>query len=325
MLRVSLPLLAGLAAVMAISLSLGPANVSLLDALLSGDSGAGVVASKVVWDLRLPRAVSAAACGMGLAACGVVFQALLANPLAEPFVLGVSGGAAAAAALATLAGASMLAVNGWAFAGAVITTFLVLGLASRKGVAAPAALLLSGVVANTFFGAAVMLATSLAAEERLYSMLFWLYGDLGRAGGTSAALSLVVAASCSLLFFLRSRQLNLLAAGEELARDLGVNVTGERLLLYLAASLCIGVLVSACGIVGFVGLIVPHTLRLMLGGDHRVLLPASALAGGLFLVACDTFARTVAAPLELPVGVVTAALGAPFFAFMLRRGRFFPW
>jgi iron complex transport system permease protein len=180
-------------------------------------------------------------------------------------------------------------------------------------------LLLAGIVANTFFAALIMLATTLAAEERLYSIIFWLYGDLGRPELGEALLSLAVAVAATAAFIRRSHRLNLLAAGAEAAADLGLEVGRERLFFYLVASLAVGVVVASCGLIGFVGLIVPHIVRLVLGSDHRLLLPAAGVAGAAFLVAADVAARSLLPPLELPVGVVTAFLGAPFFALLLRR------
>jgi iron complex transport system permease protein len=298
----------------AVSLSVGASGLTILD-VLSGSP----LARTVVLELRLPRLLAGMAAGLSLSACGVVFQAVLSNPLAEPFVLGVAGGAAAAAALAMLAGASPLVCALAAFLGAALTTLAVLGLARRQGELSGAMLLLAGIVANTFFAALIMLATSLAAEEKLYSIIFWLYGDLGRPGLTEALLALGAGVAATVIFILRSPRLNLLAAGSEAAADLGLEVGRERLILYLAASLAVGVVVATCGLIGFVGLIVPHMVRLALGSDHRLLLPAAAVAGAAFLVAADVAARSLIAPQELPVGVVTAFLGAPFFALLLRR------
>jgi iron complex transport system permease protein len=218
-----------------------------------------------------------------------------------------------------LAGASPLVCALAAFLGAALTTLAVLGLARRQGELSGAMLLLAGIVANTFFAALIMLATSLAAEEKLYSIIFWLYGDLGRPRLAEALLALGAGVAATVIFVLRSPRLNLLAAGSEAAADLGLEVGRERLILYLAASLAVGVVVATCGLIGFVGLIVPHMVRLALGSDHRLLLPAAAVAGAAFLVAADVAARSLIAPQELPVGVVTAFLGAPFFALLLRR------
>ncbi len=303
-----------LAGACAVSLSVGPSGLTIWDGLSGGEP-----ARTIVLGLRLPRLISGMAAGCALSACGVVFQGVLGNPLAEPFVLGVAGGAAAAAALAMLAGAGHWQAGLSAFLGAALTTLLVFGLARRRGELSAAMLLLAGIVANTFFSALIMLATFLAAEERLYSVIFWLYGDLGRPGLAEATAALAVAVGAALLFFLRSARLNLLATGAEAAADLGLEVGRERLFFYLVASLAVGVVVATCGLIGFVGLIVPHLARLALGPDHRLLVPAAAVGGAAFLVVCDVAARGLLSPLELPVGVVTAFLGAPFFALLLRR------
>lgn len=310
----TLPALGLLALVAAASLSVGAAGVTLLDAL-----GGSPLAQTIVFKLRLPRLIAGAAAGLSLSACGVVFQGVLGNPLADPFVLGVAGGAAAAAALAMLAGASPPVCALAAFGGAAATTLAVLGLASRRGELSAAMLLLAGIVANTFFAALIMLATSLAAEEKLTSILFWLYGDLSRPHLGAALLALGAGLAATVLFTLRSHRLNLLAAGAEAAADLGLEVGRERLFFYMVASLAVGVVVATCGLIGFVGLIVPHIVRLAAGSDHRLLVPTAAVAGAAFLAAADLAARSLMAPLELPVGVVTAFLGAPFFALLLRR------
>jgi iron complex transport system permease protein len=313
----TLPFAALLAVASVISLSVGPSRLTLLDGLSGSE-----LARTVVFRLRLPRLIAGIAAGMALSSCGVVFQGVLGNPLAEPFVVGVAGGAAAAATLAMLAGASQLQTVLAAFGGAAATTLAVLGLARRRGELSEAMLLLAGIVANTFFAALIMLATSLAAEERLYSVIFWLYGDLSRPQLAESLVALAVALAATVLFTLRSHRLNLLAAGADAAADLGLDVGRERLFFYVLASLAVGVVVATCGLIGFVGLIVPHMVRLALGSDHRLLLPSAAVAGAAFLVASDLAARTLLAPTELPVGVVTAFLGAPFFALLLRRRGF---
>jgi len=312
--RRSLPFAALLILASALSLSVGPSGLGLAD-LVSGSA----LARTVILGLRLPRLIAGVAAGLSLSACGVVFQGVLGNPLAEPFVLGVAGGAAAAACLAMLAGLPPLACGVAAFAGAALTTLAVLGLGRRGGQVSAAMLLLAGIVANTFFAALIMLATSLASEERLYNIILWLYGDLGRPGLAGALAALAAGLAATILFVARSRRLNLLAAGGEDAADLGLDVGRERLVFYLAASLATGAVVATCGLIGFVGLIVPHMVRLALGSDHRALIPAAALAGAAFLVLADLAARSLFAPLELPVGIVTAFLGAPFFALQLRR------
>lgn len=300
-----------LAALAAGSVSLSPAE--LLGAL-GGEPG---LARDVVMELRLPRALGAFAVGGLLALAGALMQVLLGNPLADPYVLGVSGGAAVGALLALLLGVAGITVTAGAFVGALASIVLVFGLANSRGERSPTRLLLTGVVMAAGWGAGINLLLTLAPDAPLRGMLFWLMGDLS--GASFPGVGLAVLAIGLLVTLPFARDLNLLARGELQAGALGVSVGRLRLHLYLVASLLTAAAVTLGGSIGFVGLIIPHLLRLLAGSDHRFLLPASALAGGALLTAADTLARTALAPQQLPVGVLTALLGVPVFLYLLTR------
>lgn len=320
-------ILAGLvgAAVVAIGVSVGLGPVGLgpgeiLAAL--GGSGDPVVVT-IVRDLRLPRSMLAALVGGALALAGAVFQALLRNPLADPYVLGVSSGAGVGAVVAIalgLAAASRWAVPAGALTGAVVAITIVL----RIGTAVDRRpdiriLLLAGVVAGTFFNACILLVLSLVEVEAFRSAMFWMMGGLS--GATWWSVGFVAAASVPALAAATAlaRSFDLLAVGEETAEALGTPVPAVQRGAYLAASLLTAAAVVVAGGIGFVGLVVPHAVRMAWGGGHRLLLPASFLAGAAFLPLADTLARLAVAPAELPLGVVTAFIGVPFFLMLLRR------
>ncbi|SBS27548.1 Hemin transport system permease protein HmuU [Marinomonas aquimarina] len=273
----------------------------------------------LVWELRVPRVLAAFATGGLLAVAGALMQILLRNPLADPYVLGISGGASVAALLAILAGITGVFLSGAAFIGAVLSTLLVFGLAQGVGRASPMRLLLTGVVIAAGWGACITLMLALAPPQKIPGMLFWLMGDLSYAH-TPWLAWLVLVPICFVLMPL-GRSLNVLARGPMQAAALGVNVKQLERLVFVIASLLTAVAVTTAGSIGFVGLVVPHMLRLVLGNDQRLILPACALAGGTLVTLADTLARTVIAPEQLPVGVITALLGVPTFLFLLRRGR----
>lgn len=276
----------------------------------------------IVRELRLPRSIQAALVGGALAASGATFQALLRNPLAEPYVLGVSGGAAVGAVLAVVAGflPSALTVSAAAFVGAIAAIALVFRIAATAGRTLDTrVLLLAGVVAGAFFNAVILLALTFADAESFRSAVFWMMGSFsGATWAGDGVLALAVAAGLAVLFAL-SRPLNLLAVGEDTAAYLGTRVERTKLVALGTASLLTAVSVAAAGVIGFVGLVVPHVVRMLWGGDHRFLLPASVLMGAAGMVLVDALARTATAPTELPVGVVTAFVGVPFFVWLLRR------
>lgn len=271
----------------------------------------------ILLTLRLPRLLAAFAVGGLLATAGALLQVLLRNPLADPYILGVSGGAAVAALLAMSAGLAGFWVNGSALLGALVATLLVFGFAHGRGSWTPARLLLTGVVFAALWGALISFILAVATDHHLRGMLFWLMGDLSMADRIYVPLLALLLALFVLLPF--ARELNLLARGEITAASLGIHIQRLRLLIYFVASLLTAVAVTTAGSIGFVGLIVPHMLRLLVGSDHRILLPASALLGGILLMLADTLARTLIAPQQLPVGVLTALLGAPVFLYLLQR------
>ena len=273
----------------------------------------------IVRELRLPRALAGFACGGLLALAGALMQVLLRNPLADPYVLGISGGAGVGAMFAILFGLSAAGLNFLAFAGALSAMLIVFGLAHGDGAWTQTRLLLTGVIVAAGCGALIALMLSIAPEHKLRGMLFWLMGDLSQSGTPWIALAVLVAALVASLPF--ARELNLLARGHDTAQSLGVDVRRLRYSIYAIASLVTAMAVTSAGSIGFVGLIVPHLVRLAIGNDQRLLLPASVLAGGALLTFADTLARTVIAPQQLPVGVLTALIGVPVFLFLLARHR----
>ena len=274
-------------------------------------------ATTIVQELRLPRALTAFATGALLALAGALMQVLLRNPLADPYVLGISGGAAVGALGAMLLGFSMAIARPCALAGALLSMLLVFGLAHGEGRWSHTRLLLTGVIVASGWGALITLLLTLAPDAQLRGMLFWLIGDLSGASGYGVALVVLLAAL--LLLTPWTRDLNQLARGDLVAASLGVNVALLRWGIYVIASLATATAVTTGGAIGFVGFVIPHALRLLIGNDQRLLLPAVALAAGAFLVLADTLARTIAAPLQLPVGVITALVGVPLFLLLLAR------
>lgn len=315
-----------LAAAVLLALGVGPSGITPGDvagALLGADRADPGV--DIVRRIRLPRAVLAALVGASLATSGVIFQALLRNPLADPFVLGVSGGAALGGILALSLGATLglgyAAVPPAAFAGCLVTTLLLYLIAGRGSRVSATSLLLTGVVFNAFASAAIVFLASLAGLMESGRIFIWLIGNLSSARVDLwpwLAVFLAVGLACAMPF---ARGLNALALGEETAERLGVSTERDKRVLIVATSLMVGAAVSASGLVGFVGLIIPHLLRLVIGPDHRLLVPSAALGGAAFLVVCDTVARTVLGGRELPVGAITALAGGPLFLYLLRRSQ----
>jgi iron complex transport system permease protein len=291
-------------------------------AVLAGEQSSGPAAD-IVLRVRLPRVLLAMGVGASLAVAGALFQALLRNPLADPFVLGVSGGAALGGTLVLSLGAGLglgyAAVAPAAFAGAVLATLLLYAVAGTRGRLSATNLLLTGVVFNAFASAAIIFLASLAGLTETTTIFLWLIGSLEGArpevaGWVALFLMLGLAAALPL-----ARGLNLLALGDEAAQQLGIDVERQKKLVLFATSLMVGAAVSAAGLIGFVGLIIPHLLRLLLGPDHRLLIPAAALGGAAFLVLCDTLARSLLGGGDLPVGAITALAGGPLFLWLLRR------
>ena len=298
-------------ALMAGSIAVPPREV------FSALAGVDTTTGAIVLELRLPRALAGFACGGLLALAGALMQVLLRNPLADPYVLGISGGAGVGALSAMLLGLAGIGIAGLSFVGALSAMLLVFGLAHGDGSWTQTRLLLTGVVVAAGCGAVVALILSIAPEQKIHGMLFWLMGDLSQVADSLPALAVLALALAVALPF--ARELNLLARGAEQALALGVAVTTLRRLVYVIASLATAAAVTTAGSIGFIGLIVPHLARLAVGNDQRLLLPASALAGGSLLVLADTLARTVVAPIQLPVGVLTALIGVPVFLYLLGK------
>lgn len=311
-------LLVALLASIGLALFTGPESASLGDAM-AGDEKAYAI----LFISRLPRILLAALVGMALASAGGSFQALLRNPLADPFILGVSGGAALGAVAAVGGGLGFTWQTTIAFAGAVASMLAIFGIARARGRLTPTTLLLTGVIFNAFCFALILFVNSVVTMEEAYQILFLLMGSLEPMGaGTIAVLAVCVIAGFAILTAC-SWKMNLLALGDADAASMGVNVGRLRALVFVAASLMVGAAVAASGLIGFVGLAVPHMLRLAIGADHRLLVPASGIAGAAFLVLADAAARTLLMhtgyATELPVGAITAIVGAPLFMLLLRR------
>jgi iron complex transport system permease protein len=304
---------------MALALALGSVTVSPGDLWQVIQGEGSTLHRTLLLDLRLPRTLAAFGTGGLLAVAGALMQVLLRNPLADPYVLGLSGGAAVGALMAMLMGMGTLIISGSAFAGAMLATVLVFGLAHGTGSWTPSRLLLTGVVVAAGWGAMITLMLAITPSYKLPGMLYWLMGDVSYARSPWPAV--VVLAVAVVLIMPLARNLNVLARGPMQAAALGVSVRPLEWTIYVLASLLTATAVTTAGSIGFVGLIVPHMLRLILGNDQRIILPASALAGGTLLVLADTLARTMIAPEQLPVGVITALLGVPTFLYLLHRSR----
>jgi iron complex transport system permease protein len=314
-----------LLAVAAVSLFVGSAGLSpgAVARALAGRAGAESVEAIVTLHLRLPRVLAAMLAGGGLAVAGVAFQGLTRNPLAEPSILGVSSGAAFGVVLAQIFGLGLsaleaLGVATFAFAGALLAAVAVYAIAMVPGGLSIQTLLLGGVIVGIFFTSAITVLISIMDFNRLGGVVHWLLGNLAPIPAGSLALFAVLALLGFWLVLRHARELNLLALGEEAAVQLGVDAERLKRRVFLAAALLTGTVVAFTGPIGFVGLVVPHVLRGLLGQDNRLLVPTALVAGGIFLLAADTLARNVVAPAELSVGVITSFCGAPFFVYLLR-------
>jgi iron complex transport system permease protein len=275
----------------------------------------------ILFDIRLPRILLGACVGASLAVAGAGLQSLLRNPLAEPYLLGVSNGAALGTMLAFVLFQNVEAARPiLAFAGAGIATFAVYRMAKSRTGMNVERLVLSGVIVTTFLSSVIVMLTTLLDAARLRSFTFWLLGDLSQATVNGVYLSGAAVVVATIILTSQARALNLMMVGERDALDFGVEVSRVRWLVFGAASLVVGAAVAASGSVGYVGLIVPHLVRLSVGSDNRLVVPFSAIAGAIFVVLADTIARSAIAPRELPVGAVTALVGAPLFIYLLRKG-----
>lgn len=298
----------------------GAATICALSSLGSSTCGLSTDQFDILFQIRVPRILLAAAVGGSLATAGASYQALLRNPLAEPYLLGISNGAA----VGTMVALVFFGSNEWsrpllAFAGALVATLAVYRLARGRTGATPERLVLAGVIVTTFLSSVIVFVTTMMDVTRIRSFTFWLLGDLSSTSETLLPVSIVIAIAGTVLLTANARSLNLLMLGERDAFDLGVEVGRVRVTVFLIASLLVGSSVAASGSVGYVGLVVPHLVRLSLGSDNRLTIPAAALSGALFVIVADSIARTLIAPRELPVGAITALIGAPLFIYLLRR------
>ncbi|MFH1239265.1 MAG: iron chelate uptake ABC transporter family permease subunit [bacterium] len=276
----------------------------------------------ILFEIRLPRILLGCIVGAGLAVSGAVFQGLLRNPLADPYILGTSSGAALGASLGLLLKLDSFSYGLplTAFLFSILALMLVYGIANSGGRMQLQVLLLAGVIVSTFLAALVMLVMSLAKRE-VQEIIFWIMGNLGQTDYVFIrVVGIMVLAGCAGVYVF-ARDLNIISLGEEKAVYLGIEAEKVKKILFVVTALIVGAVVSISGMIGFVGLIIPHLVRLIVGPDHRILLPASGLVGAIFLILSDTLARTIAAPIEIPVGVITALFGAPFFIFLLIRQR----
>ncbi len=300
-----------------LSLFIGSTSLSFVDFFHLFQGNASQLTQTLVLELRLPRTLAAFACGAMLAIAGVLMQVLLRNPLADPYVLGVSGGASLAALTIMLLGLNAVFITSGAFAGALLSIFLVFLFSHGKGGWTVSRLLLTGIVMASGWMAVISFILVISPPDKIHGMLFWLMGDLSY--DRPLAPAYVILAVGFLLTLPLSRQLNVMIWGEKQAASLGVNVKRLRLSIFFISSLLTAGAVSLAGGIGFVGLVVPHFIRLLVGNEHRVLIPASALAGGILVVLADTAARSVMAPQQIPVGILTASIGVPLFLYLLRR------
>lgn len=309
------------------SLSIGSVGISAkkIISLMCGE-GKGTTEYNILFNIRLPRILLGFAIGGSLSLAGVIAQGMFRNPLVEPYTLGISGGAALGVCLSIVlrlvARAGLLSLPLCGFLGAIFVIILVYSLSRRRGVIKMQGLLLTGVMISFICSSLVMLIMALSRAEDLHGIVFWIMGSLEEPSWGLIKLTVLISILGLFASYLFCTDLNVLSLGEEEAAHLGVNVERTKLALFLLTSLLTGCSVAVAGIIGFVGLTIPHLVRIALGSDHRIVLPASFLTGGIFLIICDTAARTVIAPLELPVGVITGILGGSLFVYALNEGRF---
>jgi len=300
------------------SLLLGSVNINLSELIFSFSGSSNDTIQEIIFNIRIPRLLLAIGVGGGLSVAGAVFQSLLMNPLADPYILGVSSGGSFGAVLALLLGLSFIWVELFSVIGASIVILLVFFLGHRFGKLQPNILLLTGVMIGAFFSALILLLLTFL-NDTLRTAIFWLVGNLAMADNFSAYYIVIFSLILSVILSLFGYKLNLLAMGDEDASNLGLNPKRIKSVVYILASVLVGIIVSVSGIIGFVGLLIPHVVRIIFGSDNRIVVPASFIVGAIFLVFTDTIARTVILPSELPVGVVTAMIGAPVFIYLLKR------
>jgi len=301
-----------------VGLVVGPVNISIaefFDAIFVASNNSTLY--QIIFEIRLPRVLYGIAVGGGLSIAGAVFQAILMNPLAEPYILGISSGGAFGAILSFLVGVTFLGTQLLSFIGAFCVMILVFYLSKRFGELEPNIMLLSGVMVGAFFSAAILLMMSLL-NDSLRTAVFWLIGNLSLADKSSVGYVLFISVGVSIILILLSDKFNVLSLGANHAKQLGINANKLKSLTYLLTSIMIGALVSVSGIIGFVGLLVPHICRMLFGVDNRIVFPASFFIGASYLTFADTISRTVIAPAEVPVGAITALIGAPIFIYLLK-------
>ncbi len=321
---VSCLLLAILLAAMVLGSALGSSGGDIVSVLkvIAGKSDPNSMLHTIIWRIRLPRIFLAALVGATLSLGGLVFQALLRNLLAEPYILGISGGSAIGAIAGILLGfARFPGVSLTAFLGSIGTLVLILVMTSGQSMLKKESLLLSGVMVNAFCSSVIMFLVSLTQDSRLHNIIFWLMGDLSTADIRQVGLLAGMLLPCFILIFRHSHAMNLLLMGKEMAQSSGINIKVVTITLLVTSSFMVSVTVSYCGLIGFVGLVMPHLLRLVFGPDHRILVPACILGGGTYLVICDLLARSLPEQGEMPAGVVTALIGAPLFILLLKRSK----
>lgn len=301
-----------------LALSIGSVNTDIVDVfnVLFGNNENSQL-SQIILHIRLPRILYALLIGGGLSISGAVFQAILMNPLAEPYILGISSGGTFGAVLSFVLGVSFLGTQIFAFSGAFLVMLLVFFLGKRYGDLEPNTLLLSGVMIGAFFSAAILLLI-IFLNDSLRTAVFWMVGSLSFAKSENLWFIIIITILVFIFLLINSHKFNILALGSETAKSLGVNSSFLKNSSYFAASLLIGAVVSVSGIIGFVGLVVPHVCRLIWGVDNRIIIPTSFFIGAIYLIIADTIARTIISPAELPVGAITAILGAPIFIYLLR-------
>ena len=305
-----LVLLIILAAVILLGMISGSVKIRLSDLFLQEN--------RAIVSLRFLRIFTALIAGAGLAVSGIVLQAILRNSLAEPYLLGTSSGAGLGAAISIMIGTSVIFLPLAAFCGAILSIILVYNLARQNGKIAEQSLILSGVIVSVAFSAIIVFLLSISSKEMLHSFGWWLWGSLQVFDlKLLCGVSLIVSAGISAIY-LFSQDLNAISLGEEEAMHLGINIETVKLTLIIITALISASLVCVCGIIGFVGLIVPHMMRLVAGPNHKILIPTTIIAAAIFMVACDIISRSVFPPLEIPIGVITAIIGAPIFIFLLK-------
>jgi len=315
-------LLVILLATMVLGSAMGSSGGGIVSVLrvISGKSDPNSMLHTIIWQIRLPRVLLATLVGATLSLGGLVFQALLRNLLAEPYILGISGGSAIGAIAGILLGFTRFpGVSLTAFLGSITTLVLILVMTSGQSVLKKESLLLSGVMVNAFCSSVIMFLVSLTQDSRLHNIIFWLMGDLSTADIRQVGLLAGMLLPCFFLIFWQSHAMNLLLMGKEMAQSTGINIKAVTITLLVTSSFMVSVTVSYCGLIGFVGLVMPHLLRLIFGPDHRILVPACILGGGAYLVICDLLARTLPEQGEMPAGVITALIGAPLFILLLKR------